>query len=96
MTTSDIALVVSVLSLTMALIFNLIGDRRKTRSDDQQAAGQMTTVIVKLESIGSDLRELKNDIKDVRAESRDNAERLARLEQRTLALEKNVYKGDPK
>lgn len=76
-----------------ALVVSLFSLIRAFKKDTQGSTTELTTVIVKLESIGSDITEIKKDIRSVKADLREHGERIAKAEQKIEALEKmvNVY-----
>lgn len=73
-----------------ALIISALSLIRSFSKDSKGNTAELTTVIVKLESIGSDITEIKKDIRSVRADLRDHGERLAKAEQRIEAIEKTI------
>lgn len=70
----------------LALVYSLSKDSKSNTSE-------LTTVIVKLETIGSDITEIKKDIRSVKADLREHGERIAKAEQKIDAIEKlvNMY-----
>ena len=77
----EIALVISILSVFFAIFFGAINTRRNQKADDKREQSDMTTVIVKLESISSDTNEIKNDIKSLKSDVRHNSESIVRLDE---------------
>lgn len=73
-----------------ALIISALSLIRSFSKDSKGNTTELTTVIVKLESIGNDITEIKKDIRSVRADIREHAERLTKAEQKIEALEKIV------
>jgi septal ring factor EnvC (AmiA/AmiB activator) len=80
----DTSHIISALSLLIAA-FALY---RNVRGDTKTDAGQLTTLIVKLETIGDDTKEIKNDIKDVKVDMDRMKEKLTLAE----ASEKQAHK----
>ena len=64
--------------------------KRANRADTKTDSSQLTTVIVKLESISDDTKEIKSDLRDLKTDVKDISERLVRAEQQIKALEKTV------
>ena len=80
-----------------ALIISGLSLIRAFGKDNKSNTTELTTVIVKLESIGSDITEIKKDIRSVKADLREHGERITKVEQKVEALEKivNMYhRGD--
>lgn len=73
----------SLLIAAFALYRNIKGD---TKTD----AGQLTTLIVKLETIGDDTKEIKNDIKDVKSDMDRMKEKLTLTEASTKSAHKRI------
>jgi septal ring factor EnvC (AmiA/AmiB activator) len=79
--TIEVALLLSFLSIFFAIFFGAISMRRNQKADDKREQSDMTTVIVKLESISSDTNEIKNDIKSLKSDVRHNSESIVRLDE---------------
>lgn len=73
-----------------ALIISGLALIRTLSKDSKNNATELTTVIVKLEAIGSDITEIKKDLRGVKADIREHGEKIAKTEQRVEALEKLV------
>lgn len=89
----NVAIYVAVGGLILSIFVNAWQYKRGTKADAKGDASQLTTVIVKLETIGSDIKEIKNDLRDVQAEIRDHSERLIKAEQEIKVLNKTVFGG---
>lgn len=63
---------------------------RNLKGDTKQDAGQLTTVIVKLETITEDLREMKRDIKDVKSDMDKMKERITLNEASTKSAHQRI------
>lgn len=76
-----------------ALIISGLSLIRAFGKDNKSNTTELTTVIVKLENIGSDIVEIKKDIRSVKADLREHGERITKVEQKVEALEKivNMY-----
>ena len=92
--TIEVALVISVISLIFSIIVGVSGMKRNEKTDNQQEASNLTTVIVKLENIGDDIKEIKTDMRDVKNDIQNHAERLIKAEQQIKVLNKTVFKSD--
>ena len=99
--TVEVALVISIISVFSAIFFGAIALRRSQKADDQRESANMTTVIVKLESIRADTNEIKNDIKSLKSDVRHNSEDIIRMDEslksawkRINELANNIEKGE--
>lgn len=86
----EIALLLSFLSIFFAIFFGAISMRRNQKADDKREQSDMTTVIVKLESISSDTNEIKNDIKSLKSDVRHNSENIIRLDESLKSAWKRI------
>ena len=66
--------------------------RRNNKCDDKYDATQLTTVIVKLENIGDGVTEIKSDLKNIKDDIKEFREWKATATQQIKVLEKNVFK----
>lgn len=92
--TIEVALVISAISLIFSIIVGVSGMKRNEKTDNQQEASNLTTVIVKLENIGDDIKEIKTDMRDVKNDIQNHAERLIKAEQQIKVLNKTVFNSD--
>lgn len=77
----ELTVLLSVVSVSAAIFFGLRSGRRSQKQDDQKEASDMTTVVVKLESIGNGIIELKSDLRNMRDDIKDLREWKARTEE---------------
>ena len=86
----DTSMLISVVSVAIA-VFSFIGNtKRNNTADDRKEATEMTTVIVKLENIGNDTKEIKNELKSLKTEMEDLRERVVVVEQSYKSLHKRL------
>ena len=90
--TIEVALVVSGVSMAFGIYQGVSNMKRNNRNDDRNEAAQLTTVIVKLESIGNDIAEIKNDMGNVKDDMKEMNVRLVKMEQQVKVLNKTVFK----
>ena len=83
LTITQIIPVLSLLIAALALYRNVKGDTK-------QDAGQMTEVIVKLETINENVKDVKSDMKDVKAEVEKMKERIIVVEQSAKSAHKRI------
>ena len=86
----EVALLISIVSVFFAIIFGLSNLRRNQKADDRREQSDMTTVIVKLESIRVDTNEIKNDIKSLKADVRHNSEDIIRMDESLKSAWKRI------
>lgn len=84
----EISTVISCLSLAVAIVVAGVNIRRGWKSDDKE----MTTVIVKLDTINDCVSEIKGDVKTQGAEMVDLRERLIWCEQSTKSAHQRIDK----
>lgn len=92
--TIEVAVVISLISLIFAIVSGISSMKRNARTDDRKDASELTTVIVKLENIGNDIKEIKTDLRDVKADIQVHAEKIVKMEQQIKVLNKTVFKTD--
>lgn len=64
--------------------------KRDKTTNDKKEASEMTAVIVKLENISNDTKDIKNELRNVRNEVGELRERVIITEQKTSSLHKRV------
>lgn len=73
-----------------ALIVSSLALLRSFSKDGKNHTADLTTVIVKLETIGNDTIEIKKDIRGVKSDVREHGERIVKVEQKVESLEKII------
>lgn len=84
--TIEVSIVISAISVAFAIFFGASALRRNNKADTAKDAIELTTVICKLEAIGSNIIEIKNDMRGLKQDIKDHGERLAKLEQQVKTL----------
>lgn len=79
----DIPILISFLSLCVAAVVGIISIKRNQTDDDKKEASEMTTLIVKLENINNGVNEIKSDMRNMRNDIQDLRDRLIIVEQST-------------
>lgn len=79
----DVPILISALSLLVAIIVAITSIRSRNASTDKQEASQITTLIVKLENIADGVNEIKSDMRNVKNDVQDLRDRLIIVEQST-------------
>ena len=88
--TIEVALLISMLSVSGALIFGFKNMNRNERKDNAEEITQMTTMVVKLENIATGISEIKTDMRSVKSEMNDMRERLTIVEQATKSAHRRL------
>lgn len=79
----EITVIISFLSLCVAGVVAITSIRRNKSTDDKKEASEMTTLIVKLENINNGVNEIKSDMRNMRNDIQDLRDRLIIVEQST-------------
>lgn len=86
----DVSILISIVSVGIAVLVALTNIRRNNKADDRKDATELTAVIVKLENINDDTKEIKNELKNVRTEVGELRERVIVAEQTSKSLHRRV------
>lgn len=70
----------AILSPLAALVFGYFSFSNARKKQEKDEASQMTTVIIKLENIGDNVRDIKTDLTSVKQDLSSLAERIAKAE----------------
>ena len=95
-TAAVISIVISLLSLAVAAIVGFTNIKRSKSTDDRHEAAEMTTVIVKLETISTGITEIKSDMRNLQTSQQELRDRLIICEQSTKSLHHRVDKLEGK
>ena len=77
---SDISVVLAVLSLLVSIVVASKNNKRADRTEEEKETARMTTVIVKLENIGNGINEIKNEMKSMKDEIQKDHDLLIKVE----------------
>ncbi len=83
--TIEVALLISGVSLAFGIYSGISNMKRNQKADTKQDTAELTTVIVKLENIGTGITEIKSEMSNVKNDIKDDRERLIRLEEYQLS-----------
>lgn len=86
----DFSALLTIVNVLFAIYMGVTNMKRNKTTDDKKDATEMTAVIVKLENISNDTRDIKNELKSVRTEVGDLRERVTVAEQIGKSLHKRV------
>lgn len=79
--TIEVSLLISGVSLALAVYFGMKNMKRNETADAKAEASQLTTVIVKLETIGTGIARIENEITNMKSEFKEDHERLVKVEE---------------
>lgn len=86
--TIEVTILISVVSVCLTAFFGFkIYSRNKT-SDDQEEAGRSATIMTKLENIDKGVSDIKEELKSVKSDIKDDHDRIIRLEETVKQLSK--------
>jgi len=81
--TIELTILISVLSVSFAIYSGITNIKRNAKKDTTEDIAQLTTIIVRLDTINSGVSEIKTEMKSVRADVQELRERLVVVEQST-------------
>lgn len=88
--TIELAILISVISVSFALYSGISNLKRNSKKDTAEDTAQLTTVIVKLENIGTGISEIKAEMKNVKSDLQDLRDRLIVVEQSTKSAHHRI------
>lgn len=88
--TVEVALLISGVSLAFAVYSGIVNLKRNRSKDDKSDATEMTTVIVKLENIGTGITEIKSEMNNVKNDIKENRERIIKIEESAKQAHKRL------
>lgn len=88
--TIEVALLISGMSVAFGIYSGISNLKRNQKQDDKNEASQLTTVIVKLENIGTGISEIKNEISNVKNEGKESRERIIKVEESAKQAHKRL------
>lgn len=88
--TIEVALLISGISLVFGLYQGVANLKRNSHIDVKKDASEMTTVIVKLENIGNDISDIKNELSSVKQDMKDVIERIVKVEESSKSAHRRL------
>lgn len=88
--TIELTLLISGVSVAFGVFAGIINMKRNSKSDDKRDASEMTTVIVKLENIGTGITEIKSEMTNVKNDIKEDRERIVRIEESSKQAHKRL------
>lgn len=90
--TVEISLIISILSVVVSIIVAIFNIARTSKKETKQDASTLTTIIVKLDLLSSNMIELKAQMQEYRKELQDLSERVIKAEQLIKVLNNIIFK----
>ena len=88
--TVEVALLISGVSVAFGIFAGISNLRRNQKLDDKKDASELTTVIVKLENIGTGITEIKSEMSNVKSDIKESRERLIKVEESAKQAHKRI------
>lgn len=92
--TIEVMTAISIVSVAIGIYGSIVGLRRNKSQDDKADASQITTVIVKLENIASELLEIKQEfrteIKNIKNDGLKNHDDIIRIDESLKSAWKQI------
>lgn len=86
----EIGILISIISLIVAAVVGFTNIKRNQTADNRQAAAEMTTVIVKLETLNNNVTEMKTELRSLGTNYQEIREKLIILEQSTKSAHHRI------
>lgn len=78
---SFVAVIVSIISVVCAIIFSAKNSRRTDTKDIEERVRENTRINMKLDDIAGSIRDVKNDLVDVKKEMQSHNNKILKLEE---------------
>ncbi len=88
--TIEAALLISGVSLALAIYQGISNMKRNQTADAKQDVSEITTVIVKLENIGNGITEIKSEMSSVKNDIKETRERLIEVKASAKQAHKRI------
>ena len=88
--TVEISLLISGISVAFAIFFGMKNQKRSDTQEIKEDASQLTSVLVKLETISGGISEIKNELSNVKSDMKEDRERIIKLEESSKQAHKRL------
>lgn len=88
--TIEVTILLSVISVSAAVLFGFANYRRNSKKDCAEEASQSAKIMTKLEEIDKGIGDIKEEIKGVKADVKDDHDRIIRLEESAKQAHKRI------
>lgn len=89
-----LTIIISTASLITAIYVAITNSKKNDKQETKSNASEMTTVIVKLENIGTGITEIKSEMKTVKADIKEDHDRIIRVEESAKQAHKRIDRID--
>ncbi len=89
--TLDLSILLTVISVSFAVLLGVLGLRRNNKQDDQKEATLLAVMNATLDRVAKDVTDIKTEVRDVRCEVKAHSERIIKVEEQVKVLNKNVF-----
>lgn len=88
--TVELGTVIAVVGSICGIVFGYTSFQRAEKHNTKTDASELTTVIVKLESIGTGITEIKSEMTNVKNDIKENRERIIKVEESAKQAHKRL------
>ncbi|MDF2586629.1 MAG: hypothetical protein K0S41_470 [Anaerocolumna sp.] len=88
--TIEVAMLISSISVAFGVYQGIINIKRNKKNDDQQEASQSAMMMTKLDNIDKGVDDIKKEIAGVKADIKEDRERIIRLEESLKQAHKRI------
>lgn len=88
--TVELGTVIAVMGTVFGILFGYASYQRAGKHETKTDASELTTVIVKLESIGTGITEIKSEMTNVKNDIKENRERIIKVEESAKQAHKRL------
>lgn len=86
----EVSVLISGIAVICSVVMLIVTLKRNNHTDSKVQATEMTTVIVKLEAINSNVSEIRSDMKALKTDVQDLRDRVIIVEQSTKSAHKRL------
>lgn len=88
--TVELGTLIAVAGTICGIVFGYTSFQRAEKHNTKTDASELTTVIVKLESIGTGITEIKSEMTNVKNDIKENRERIIKTEESSKQAHKRI------
>lgn len=88
--TIELTILLSIISVSIALYFGILNNRKNQKQADKEEASQSATIITKLDGIENVVLDIKEEVKNIKTEVKEDHDRIIRLEESAKQAHKRI------